>query len=331
VADEYFKGVNCTSESDCWAVGHYFFADPTLGVWRTLIEHWDGASWSIVSSPNANTNGDNYLTSITCVSASECWAVGYYSDRPGSQLYRTLTLRWAGGSWSIVSSANTDSAQANLLNGVTCMSASECWAVGYSGSGSENRALIERWDGTSWSIVSSPNIGTGANQLFSVACTSDTDCWTVGRYYPGPPVGGLAQTLIERWNGTSWTIVASPNVPDQGTNSQLLAVACASASECWAVGYSDLAYDGTTGTAQTLTEHWDGTSWTIVFSPNVISIADVVRNFLTGVTCAGSDCWAVGYYHYQSNPKVNKALIQRLNGGGWTISQIGRASCRERV
>src|ERR1043166_8827708 len=161
VADEYFKGVNCTSESDCWAVGHYFFADPTLGVWRTLIEHWDGASWSIVSSPNANTNGDNYLTSITCVSASECWAVGYYSDRPGSQLYRTLTLRWAGGSWSIVSSANTDSAQANLLNGVTCVSASECWAVGYSGSGSENRALIERWDGTSWSIVSSPNIGTG--------------------------------------------------------------------------------------------------------------------------------------------------------------------------
>ena len=81
--------------------------------------------WSIVTSPNATPPpGNNKLRGVTCVSASDCWAVG-------GNGFQTLIERWDGTSWAIVSSPNTSATQANHLNGVTCVSASDCWAVGY--------------------------------------------------------------------------------------------------------------------------------------------------------------------------------------------------------
>ena len=77
---------------------------------------------------------NNYLKGVTCVSASECWAVGYYYN--GILPVQTLIERWDGTSWAIVASPNTSATQSNELFRVTCVSASECWAVGnyYNGS-----------------------------------------------------------------------------------------------------------------------------------------------------------------------------------------------------
>src|SRR5712692_3172336 len=90
--------------------------------------------------------------------------------------------------------------------GVAAVSASDVWAVGTHGSSSGNRALTERWNGSSWSIVKSPNAGTSFNSLKSVAVASTSDIWAVGDYSSGE---GYAQTLTERWNGSSWSIVKS--------------------------------------------------------------------------------------------------------------------------
>src|SRR5207244_9305104 len=150
-----------------------------LNVYHTLVEHWDGSSWSIVSSPNfgpdANNNG---LDSVTCVSASDCWAVGHYYDNAANHrsdfppvLLQTLIEHWNGTVWTIVPSANTSPRQYNFLYGVTCASASECWAVGSFYNGTNDQTLIERWDGASWTVVSSPNVSTTlGNDLSSVAC-----------------------------------------------------------------------------------------------------------------------------------------------------------------
>jgi hypothetical protein len=91
-----------------------------------------------------------------------------------------------GPGWSIVTSANTSATQTNYLNGVTCVSASDCWAVGYynngSGGSGVGQTLIEHWNGTSWSILPSPNVGIGnvgtaSNFLEAVTCTSAANCW----------------------------------------------------------------------------------------------------------------------------------------------------------
>ena len=196
------------SASDCWAVGSYFNGS----VNQTLIERWDGTSWAIVSSPNASITRVNSPPGVTCVSASECWAVGYYVN--GSVTYQTLIERWDGTSWAIVSSPNTSTTQNNILYGVTCVSASDCWAVGYYQGQRRHQTLIERWDGTSWAIVSSPNTSaTQDNHLSGVTCASASDCWAVG--YAS---NGTDQTLIERWDGTSWAIVISPNASTTVSN-----------------------------------------------------------------------------------------------------------------
>ncbi len=61
--------------SDVWAVGGY---DDQPGTpFQTLVEHWDGTSWSIASSPSIGT-ADNYLVAVSADSGNDVWAAGYY-------------------------------------------------------------------------------------------------------------------------------------------------------------------------------------------------------------------------------------------------------------
>ena len=209
-----------------------------------LVSGAQSNDWSIVSSPNTSATQSNFLLGVTCRSASECWAVGYYYN--DNVISQTLIERWDGTSWAIVSSPNTSTTEANVLLGVTCVSASECWAVGYYYGLDDliSQTLIERWDGTSWTIVNSPNTNTQSNVLLGVTCGSASDCWAVGDY---AFTGSVLQALIERWNGTSWEIVSSPNT--SATQSNLLyGVTCGSTPDCWAVGY----YYNASSVAQTL-------------------------------------------------------------------------------
>jgi len=75
---------------------------------------------------------------------------------------------------------------------VTCTSASDCWAVGDYNTGSVGgwRALIEHWNGTAWSIVTSPNTSGTQYYLRDVTCASASDCWAVGHSLTVP--GGLS-------------------------------------------------------------------------------------------------------------------------------------------
>ena len=250
--DNSSAGVTCPTASDCWAVGYY-----SNGVYQTLIQHWNGAAWSVVASPNTSPIQNNLLRTVACTSASDCWAVGSY-DNGGIQ--QTLTLHWNGAAWSIVNSPNTSADQYNYLLGVTCSSSSQCWGVGYHSTAGGLQTLIMRWDGLGWAIVTSPNTSpTENNLLFSVTCSSASDCWAVGSH---APASGADQTLVAHWDGNAWTIVNSPNtLPTQ--RNYLSSVTCASASQCWAVGYAN------NGLAdQTLIAQWNGAAWSIASSPN---------------------------------------------------------------
>ena len=293
-------GVACASVSDCWAVGDYGYKVPgDLTGYRTLIEHWDGDAWRIVTSPNTTPAQGNHLFAVTCVSASDCWAAGHYYNGEGDL---PLVEHWNGNAWTIVISP--DPGHYNYLNAITCASASDCWAVGAAtNDGNFFQTLIAHWDGAAWRIVTSPDTGlTDDDQLFDVTCASASDCWAVGSSRPYTDI--VYQTLIEHWNGTAWTIIASPHTGYE----RLLGVTCASASDCWAVGYY---YNDTVG--QPLIEHWNGTAWTIIGSPH----NSPAGQSLVGVTCASaSDCWAVGYYpliaHYSTSNKLDN-ISTRLN------------------
>ena len=283
------RSVSCVSVSFCVATGLYTIGGSTV---QTLVEHWDGVSWTVVTSPNVGTN-TNELYSVSCVSVSFCVATGFYNN--GSAL-QTLVEHWDGVSWTVVSSPNV-STNTNELRSVSCVSVSFCVATGlYTIGGSTPQTLVGHWNGASWAVVSSPNVGTSFNMLESVSCVSASFCVATGVHGGGSPF----QTLVEHWDGVSWTVVPSPNV---GVIANLLlSVSCVSVSFCVATG----TYDGVLP-VQTLVQHWDGVSWTVVSSPN-----DGTTSLLRSVSCvSATECVAVGS---TNTGNANQTLVVSLTG-----------------
>src|SRR5689334_18298280 len=164
--------------------------------------------------------------------------------------------------WSIVPSPNAIAID-NILFDVSCASVSNCTAVGWHvhTTKSPSKTLIESWNGTAWSVVSSRNPRSDSS-LDSVSCVSASDCTAVGS---DSGAGMAPKTLVESWNDTTWTVVPSPNAaPHRRGINELTGVSCASVSACTAVG----SYMARNGRAKTLIESWNGTTWTIVPSPN---------------------------------------------------------------
>ena len=240
--DDGLSGVSCSGPSSCVAVGANL---PAGSADQTLTELWNGSVWSIVPSPNTSASQDNELDAVSCSGPSACVAVGQYYLSP--IVSQTLIESWNGSAWSIVPSPNNGS-QTNLLRGVSCNNPSACTAIGsYAPSGGSDQTLIESWNGSVWSIVTSPNTSPTQNdELSGVSCTSSSACTAAGYYLLASSDGSASeQTLIESWNGSAWSIVTSPNA---SPTNLLEGVSCNGSSVCTAVG------DNGSGTEQTLIE-----------------------------------------------------------------------------
>jgi RHS repeat-associated protein len=348
----YLTGITCISSTNCFAVGYY--CNSTSGGCphgngpydQTLIEQYNGTTWTIVTSPNTSTSKENVLNGVTCPASNKCYAVGYSCESTnqctnGANVSdQTLIEKWDGSTWTIDTSANTGASSSNFLTSVTCVASTNCVAAGYycntttnicpHNNGPYDQTLIEKWDGSTWAVVTSPNVSASEeNLLNSVSCYSATECWAVGYYCPGTQCNGAgspaAQTLIEAFDGNAWTITASPNTTT-GQWNQLQSVDCFTGVDCVAVGYyctSNIC--GGSHTQQTLAAQWDGTSWGDQPSPNPDSSVDE----LDAVTCGGgatsSNCLAVGF-----KASTAQTLSEQYGGAVQTVpnanSEWGSAS-----
>lgn len=288
--------VACQSGSACTAVG--FASDRAGNPTATLAERWNGNKWRIQPTPNPAGVPGSLLSAVACTSASACTAVGFTTDSSGNPT-KTLAERWNGAHWGIQPTPNPAGAASSLLVGVACTSPSACIAVGGSTDSSGNvTAVAERWNGTEWSIQSTPSpTGGQGSFLNSIACPSASSCTAVGN--TADSHGNQTGTLAERWNGTSWSIQPTPN--PRGTHGSFLnSVACPSASVCTAVG---LAF--ASGPA-ILAERWNGTTWTIQPTPSLPGVYDIDP---PAVACpSASSCTAVGGYE---NNGVKVTLAER--------------------
>jgi len=167
-----------------------------------------------------------------------------------------------------------------------------------------------------WKIVPSPNVGTGTygNQLNAVAVLAANNVWSVG-FSPHPSGTPLyiRQTLVEHWDGKNWSVVASPN-PAGKTWVVLNGVDAISANDIWAVGHSG---DPSSIHLQTLTEHWNGSSWSIIPSPSPGTYNGNVLNAVAAVST--NDVWAVGWYQSGSTGQEGGALTMHWDGAQWTV------------
>ena len=140
------------------------------------------------------------------------------------------------------------------MSGDSCSGTADCLAAGV---GNNMLAIAHAWNGTTW--VNAPPkkpSGAGITALKSVSCPpGGSACESVGAKEVSAETA-----LAERWNGSAWTLQSTPAISGSALGS-LDAVACTSASNCWATGVSE-----TASATDILIEHWNGTSWSVTTS-----------------------------------------------------------------
>jgi hypothetical protein len=250
----YLWGVSGTAATDVWAVGH--FEDQNL---QTLVQHWDGQAWTLVSSPNVGGQfTGNTLAAVTSLAVDEVWAVGEGAGH-------TLVEHWDGQHWTIVESPDapddeTDQFKggpANGLWGVAAASPQAIWSVGaYKSLKLNSEALALRGDPQHWEYIPHPTFPKAKppdqHSLRGVAIDSLGHAWAAGEAHIG---AGPWTALIAHWTGASWHVSFGANIgPLAGV---LRGVAALAANDVWAVGWYVIQ-----NIQVCLIQHWDGNSWT---------------------------------------------------------------------
>jgi hypothetical protein len=315
-ADGHLSGVACITAADCMAVGGSFGESGT----HSLAEQWNGAGWMHLATPLLNTDQDlsavvcprasmcqavggvgaerwngtawtlektpttvlaPRFSGVACPSASDCVAVG--SRGTGTKAV-TLAEMWNGSTWTVHNPLNPAGALQASLSWVSCVSRSDCIAVGqYEPSANNIATLAESWNGSAWTMLAMPALGADA-ALSGVSCVSSTSCVAVGFASPW--------SLAESWNGSAWTVLPSP----PGSPA---AISCTGAASCIAVG-------GTTA------ESWNGSVWRPLSTPPLATT-------LTGISCTGSaNCMAVGRVADVGS------FAMSWNGSRWLALRVNR-------
>ncbi|HEU5471045.1 MAG TPA: hypothetical protein VFV67_10360 [Actinophytocola sp.] len=255
---------------------------PPLSIWRL--------------DPRPGSGGTGELRGAVAVSPRELWAVGRltpaFKDRSGA-----LVVRWAPDLQFVVPAATDPGAEVRL-NAVG-LAADHVWAVGEISTGGGRRPRIERY-----SRLSEPAVAVDAPEvdgaLHGVAMLSATEGWAVGG--SGPAGADFTQTLITRWDGSTWSTVPSPN-PGTLTN-RLNAVAARATDDVWAVGQCGSA----PGQSDALILHWDGSAWTQLPTPDLAMDSELV-----GLAPAGAgSLWAVG-----ASTRTATGLVLHFDGVSW--------------
>jgi hypothetical protein len=247
-------------------------------------------AWKVVRSPylrNAN------LFRVSASSSTDVWAVG---DDGGAY---PIIYHWNGTRWT----ADSQKQIAGVLYGISAITPSDAWAVGYLNHGGYPLTLTEHWDGTTWSVVPSPSPDQSDVLSDSVAVATN-DVWAAGNYLPHAST--TIQPLFLHWDGTKWQHVPeATGLVHGGIVSRIAAV---STGDVWAVGYQGTP---TPFSTDALTEHWDGSIWSVVPAapPPVME-----SSTLNGVAAISAhDVWAVAW------GGAGSPYIEHWDGSAWSV------------
>ena len=278
-------GAYARTGTDVWAVGRQFGPSGQPAP-PPVAYHWNGSAWSLLTMPTLTAAAS--LVAVSASSATDAWAVGW----TGGYTHVALSEHWDGSAWSRVIGP-ASSAKLFSLRGVADLSPASAYAIG------SDPGVAYHWDGTAWSTVTLPDTSFAAS---SITAVSATDIWLTG----STSAGATAEAM--NFNGTTWTVV--PMQQPTADKPILNGVTAIAANDIWAVGEVQSPAGAAVGA---LTEHWNGSAWSIVPSPTPAGIFPT----LTAVAARGSgDVYAVGSALTSSG--ATQGLILRWNGSMWS-------------
>lgn len=200
-----------------------------------------------------------------------------------------------------------------VLNAASCVSATFCVAVGSSGNAidSESTTLVERFNGSTWSIVPTPSVPNVPSEFFGVSCVSVRFCVAVGDDYSAEET--FTRTLTEVFNGLRWTIVPSPN--SRLGYSSLSSVSCVSPTFCVGAGHAQNQDDSS---QVAFLEDYVKGSWEVANAPP--PPRSYTQASLESVACGSARwCTTVGNAYNKAGTK-SVLLIESYSNGRWSVT-----------
>jgi hypothetical protein len=198
----------------------------------------------------------------------------------------------------------------NSVGAIAGSSPSDIWAVGDflpdTATSNQDATLTfaEHYDGKQWTVVPTPTTGVNFTSFYGVAA-SQGEAWAVGEYLNG---SYQDRALIESWNGSQWSIADNPQPGSK--RDMLFGASAASPSDVWVVGDQE----GQNGKFETLAEHWDGSAWTVIPTPDPGSSG----NHLYAVDAVSpDDVWAAGMQLSGDSP--DQGLVEHWDGTKWSV------------
>jgi Phosphoesterase family len=215
----------------------------------------------------------------------------------------------SSGGWTVQETQRYGTSD-NSVGAIAGSSPTDVWALGdflpdLSASNQDaTLSFAEHYNGTTWSVVPTPNTGVNFNSFYG-ATASQGDAWAVGEYLNGDYQD---RALIETWNGTSWSIADNPQ--PGSVRDMLFGASALSPSDVWVVGDQE----GSDNVFETLAEHWNGNSWSVIPTPDPGSSG----NHLYAVDAVSSDdVWAAGQQLGGNGP--DRGLVEHWNGQHWSV------------
>ncbi|MGH9567049.1 MAG: hypothetical protein ACRD4I_13760, partial [Candidatus Angelobacter sp.] len=306
--EDWLNHVSCSTPSSCMAVGYYYHEGLRPEPNQALTYQLVGGQWVQRTVPLNEGETFPELRDVACTSPNSCIAVGNVGV---GEHYKPQIARWNGTSWSRESVSLPAGSIAAELNGVSCVTETECVAVGSVENSSSVwvnfSALLSHG---SWISLTTPTSGESTESvLTSVSCATTTSCVAVGWYNPSGGGGSKPFSLVLA-NG-AWSYQS------RTTNGFLEGVTCTSAEFCVAVG--------THYGAGPSTEIWNGTAWS---APSTPELPDVEGGYLTDVSCLSpTDCTAVGAgYSKVTNRQTVATVAVTWDGTSWKEQSTPRES-----
>jgi len=254
------------------------------------------------AAPGLPVTRSDYLSAVSCVSASSCVAVGVETVGAGMRGTTVpVAVRWDGSRWRRLAVRLPSGAAEGMLHSVSCKPGG-CLAVGeyFPASGYGDVALAEYWDDSAWAPVALAfPPGPGNQALAAVSCVTARWCAAAGYYNSAR---GGDSPLAATWDGHAWSRSQPPG--PAGAWGGLVGISCVTAGYCLAVGYA-------TGKviAARFTETWSGRGWAYAPEPLAASVP-------AGVSCrAAGHCVVVGW-QVAGGPVTGASEL--LDGAHWT-------------
>jgi len=198
--------------------------------------------------------------------------------------------------------------QGNVLYATAAISGTDVWAVGAEPhqSAALTATLAEHWDGTQWSVVSTPRVPYVEVQLNSISAVGGNDVWAAG-FADNVSCQQLicGRSLVERWDGSSWTRVSSSN---PGLADYLYGIAALSPSDVWVGGEE---WQKSPLIDFPVLMHFNGTNWKPYSFPQ-LQLGQISALFALSST----DVWAVGSYGTISS---GQGLVLHWDGKSWKM------------